>query len=302
MSLLLRVAVVALLSCPSSAVNGVLPSESDVPDPERVRVKGEVSGTEPSWALDAFEALDQEQAAEKKARGGATVSTSSDAPVPVASGPTLGVPVESTGDHWVPVQRGGLCVLEASEATECLTLPEGRWEPLPEEGSPSPESDDTQEPQEGSEPIFITITQSEFAELPLQAPPVHVQPDQDWVLVNIDTIAYTSDAPQILETELLGVPVAVRATPIEFSWDFGDGSDPIVTTGPGRPYPHQTIGYSYTQAAEQRVVTLTTTWSGEFQVAGQGPWIPIAGTVTTTSQSDPFAVETRHARLVGAQS
>ena len=147
------------------------------------------------------------------------------------------------------------------------------------------------------EPIIITVTRSDFAELPLDQPRVHLQPDRGWFLVNMDTFVYTDGAPQILETTVLDVPVAVRATPVEYSWGFGDGTQPLVTTEPGAPWPAEDIAHVYTREAEGVVVTLTTTWSGEFQVAGQGPWIPIAGTTTTESQSAPFRIDAVETRL-----
>ncbi len=143
----------------------------------------------------------------------------------------------------------------------------------------------------GSEPIIITVTRSDFAELPLELPVVHLQPERDWFLVNMDTLVFADGGQQVLETSVLGVPVAVRATPVEYVWDFGDGSEPLVTTEPGAPWPAQDVGHVYTSEASGVVITLTTTWSGEFQVAGQGPWIPIAGTTTTQSQSAPFRIE-----------
>src|SRR5699024_1521280 len=156
-----------------------------------------------------------------------------------------------------------------------------------------PESDesDEEESAEAPEPVIITVTRSDFAELPLEGPGVHLQPDREWFLVNMDTFVYTDGAPQVLETTVLDVPVAVRATPVEYSWDFGDGTEPLVTTEPGAPWPAEDIAHVYTSEATDVVATLTTTWSGEFQVAGQGPWIPIAGTTTTESQSAPFRID-----------
>lgn len=173
-----------------------------------------------------------------------------------------------------------------------------------EDDSEEQEEDDSADSgqESGPDPVVITVTASDFAELPVAGPQVHLQPDRGWVLVNMDTVVYTSSAPQVLQTELLGVPVAVRATPQEFSWDFGDGADPVVTADAGRPWPDQTVAHAYTRAAADQVVTLHTTFTGEFRVAGQGPWIPIAGTVATTSHSDPFAVETRQTHLVGART
>src|SRR5699024_4493494 len=56
-----------------------------------------------------------------------------------------------------------------------------------------PESDesDEEESAEAPEPVIITVTQSDFAELPLEGPGVHLQPDREWFLVNMDTFVYT---------------------------------------------------------------------------------------------------------------
>lgn len=188
----------------------------------------------------------------------------------------------------------------------CMVIDDGpqvAWMPSCDEVVPEPEEDEEAEDEdapaeEESEPVIITVTRSDFAELPLDLPTVHLQPERDWFLVNMDTLVYTDGAPQMLETTVLDVPVRVRATPVEFSWDFGDGSSPLVTTEAGAPWPAKDIAHVYQREAENVAITLTTTWSGEFQVAGQGPWIPIAGTTTTQSQSAPFRIETAETRLV----
>ncbi|WP_159620412.1 hypothetical protein [Ruania rhizosphaerae] len=159
--------------------------------------------------------------------------------------------------------------------------------------------DADEEQPDAPEPVIISVSASDFVELPLVPAQVRVQPEgQSWTVVNLDTIAYTSGEAQVLSTQVLGFDVAVRATPVEFAWDFGDGSDPVVTSDPGLPFPDHTVAHAYSAVAEERRVSLTTTWVGEFQVAGQGPWIPIAGTAQTTSVSDPFEVLEVRTRLV----
>lgn len=188
----------------------------------------------------------------------------------------------------------------------CMVMDDGpqvAWMPSCDEVVPEPEDDEETEDEEAPEdeelePVIITVTRSDFAELPLELPTVHLQPERDWFLVNMDTLAYTDGAPQMLETTVLDVPVRVRATPVEFSWDFGDGSAPLVTAEAGAPWPATDISHVYEREAEDLAITLTTTWSGEFQVAGQGPWIPIAGTTTTQSQSAPFRIDAVETRLV----
>ena len=217
-----------------------------------------------------------------------------------------GVPNPQVG-VWIPPASGSEPEEEQTGPLVCMVIDDGpqvAWMPScdeivqePEEDEDTDEDEDAPEDQE-PEPIIITITRSDFAELPLTQPTVHLQPERDWFLVNMDTLAYTDGTPQMLETTVLDVPVRVRATPVEFSWDFGDGSAPLVTTVAGAPWPSDDISHVYEREAEDVAITLTTTWSGEFQVSGQGPWIPIAGTTSTQSQSAPFRVEATETRLV----
>src|SRR5699024_4231611 len=188
--------------------------------------------------------------------------------------PTIGILVGTAnhGDGTVSNDEessGGpayMGCMVTDDVPQVASLPACGEVALEQDESQPADSAGTSEPS-AQEPVIITVTQSEFAKLPLQAPTVNLQPERGWVLVNMETVAYADDAPQVLTTELLGVPVAVRATPVEFAWDFGDGSAPVVTTSGGRPWPNQTVAHAYTAAAQEQLVTLTTTWSGEFQVA-----------------------------------
>lgn len=222
----------------------------------------------------------------------------------VGSAEDSGTPLPQVG-VWMPPASASAPEEETGPLV-CMVIDDGpqvAWMPSCDEVVPEPEDEEEAEdedapPEEESEPIIITVTRSDFAELPLDLPTVHLQPERDWFLVNMDTLVYTDGAPQMLETTVLDVPVRVRATPVEFSWDFGDGSTPLVTAEAGAPWPAQDIAHVYQREAENVAITLTTTWSGEFQVAGQGPWIPIAGTTTTQSESAPFRIDTAETRLV----
>lgn len=128
----------------------------------------------------------------------------------------------------------------------------------------------------------VVLTAAEFRRLPLTASAPQVQPADGRGLVNMDLIVFTDPTPQSLSTTVLGIPLTVRATPVGYAWDFGDGSDPLVTTDPGAPYPHQTLARPYrTEGTYQ--LTLVTTWAGTYQVNGTGPWHTVTGTATTTS-------------------
>ncbi len=147
----------------------------------------------------------------------------------------------------------------------------------------------------------ITLSAEEFRRLPLAASLPSFQPAGGRGLVNMDLIAFTDAAPQELVTTVLGVPVTVRATPTQFAWDFGDGSAPVVTSDPGRPWPEHTVGHPYSRPGAY-AVQLVTTWAGEYQVAGAGAWLPVDGTAQTTSPAFTATVEEARAHLVaGAQ-
>ncbi len=136
-------------------------------------------------------------------------------------------------------------------------------------------------------PADVIVTATDFAALPLQPSPAHLQPGDGRAIVGMDLIMYTDPTPQTLDTTILGVPVTITATPTTYTWDQGDGQPPLVTTDPGKPYPHQTVARPYLRHGDY-TVTLTTTWTGTYRINAAGPEHPIAGTATTTT--DPFQI------------
>lgn len=146
-------------------------------------------------------------------------------------------------------------------------------------------------------PEIIALSVEEFRRLPLAPSTPSYQPADGRGLVGMPLIVFTDPAPQQLTTTVLGVPVTVRATPTRFAWDFGDGSPPLVTEDPGAPYPDHSVSHPYLSTGAF-TVRLTTTWRGEFQVAGTAGWQPVAGTATTTSEPFAATVEEALPRLV----
>ena len=130
-------------------------------------------------------------------------------------------------------------------------------------------------------PVFPGFTLADFQRLPLPAGTPNVQPDNGYTLVGVPTNVYATAEPVTLDTQLLGFPVQVRATPSRYAWDFGDGNGHGPTSEPGAPYPALTITHTYERAARYPI-TLTTYYRGEYSVAG-GPWLPIAGEAQVTS-------------------
>lgn len=141
----------------------------------------------------------------------------------------------------------------------------------------------------GSTPV---LTAADFARLPLAPSPVTIQPAGGRVLVNIDTIAYTTPAPQYLTTTVLGTTLEVRATPTGWAWDFGDGTEPLVRTTPGAPYPNHTTAHPYATPGDY-TITVTTTWTGHYRPVGTTTWTPVAGVATTTTTTTLVAEESR---------
>ncbi|WP_159795371.1 hypothetical protein [Puerhibacterium puerhi] len=165
-----------------------------------------------------------------------------------------------------------------------------------------------------------------FRSMRVSAPPVTLQGGEP-LLVNVRYPAYTTAAAQEQDVTLLGVPVTIRAEPVEFAWDFDDPHSPgggtLVTSDPGRPWrdgdptPDESwVGHTYTRLGEPGsdagsavddagntyrsgvTVSLATTWEGSFRIAGSTDWTPIAGTITTTSAGEPATVTEARTQLV----
>ncbi|WP_344401470.1 hypothetical protein [Promicromonospora sukumoe] len=136
-----------------------------------------------------------------------------------------------------------------------------------------------------------------FQEMQIAPSEVNVQPPDGWTLVNVDTIAFTDREPRTVSTELFGIPVEIRAVVSSYSWDFGDGTLPLSTTDPGAPYPAHTIAHAYVEPGSA-TISLTTTWGGQFRLAGEPTWRDVPGEATTTSASGSLEILEARARLV----
>lgn len=144
--------------------------------------------------------------------------------------------------------------------------------------------------------ITPAMVLSAFRRLPLAPSPLVVQPDRGWVLVNKPTVVHADGGPQTLTTTILGTAVTITATPTSYAWDFGDGAT-LATTEPGMPWPAGTLTHTY-QRVGTYGITLATTWSATYTVAGDPVVRAVPGTATTTSTSQ-LEVRERRAYLVG---
>jgi hypothetical protein len=99
----------------------------------------------------------------------------------------------------------------------------------------------------------------------------------------------------VIGTTLLGMPVRVRATPVKFTWNFGDGAS-LRTTDAGAPYPRMTTTHVYRQPG-RRAISLVTSYAGEYSVS-DGPWLPVEGEVEVSSTAVIVVVFEARAHLV----
>ena len=159
--------------------------------------------------------------------------------------------------------------------------------------------------------VLPEFTAADFQRLPLPPTGTTVQPGTGYVLVGYGVIVAADPAPVDLTTTLLGYPVTVHATPTRYRWDFGDHTT-LDTTDPGLPYPTDgstppatagsvypagSHGHPYTVPGTY-ALTLTTTWTGTYQIAGDTTARPITGTATTTTTHPPLTVVERRTHLV----
>lgn len=142
-----------------------------------------------------------------------------------------------------------------------------------------------------------------FELLTIPAPTVAMQPPT-WSLVNLHSPAVAQSAPQTFEVTLLDIPVVLEAVATSYTWDFGDGTPPLVTDDPGRawqdgdPLPDESwVGHTWTSRGTYPVM-VTTTWSGRFAITGTDAWQEIDSEVTTTSSAGTVEVVEARSQLV----
>jgi len=149
------------------------------------------------------------------------------------------------------------------------------------------------------ESLRRVVTQEDFRQVVIPPPVAHSQPEGGEVLVNKETIVYTEADVQRLRTDVLGFGFDIEVTPVRYSWDFGDGSDPLVTRSKGHPYPGFELYHVYDMTGPMQI-SLTTTWRGRYRLDDDPPgiWHDVQGTATTTSLTQPFELIERRTHLV----
>ncbi|MDX6357452.1 MAG: hypothetical protein QOH37_506, partial [Nocardioidaceae bacterium] len=142
--------------------------------------------------------------------------------------------------------------------------------------------------------------QHAFERLAWPASRLVVQPPDGRTLVNFDTNFYTANtSPSTQTVTLIGQQVTIEATPTQYVWHFGSGSDDAdrTTTDPGAAYPDLRVTYRYLHVGEVSP-SVDTTYSGRYRV-GTGPWRQIPATLTVSGAPVALQVVSATPHLVG---
>ncbi|HXH80401.1 hypothetical protein [Nocardioides sp.] len=140
-----------------------------------------------------------------------------------------------------------------------------------------------------------------FQKVGLPDSSITVQPPGGETLVNFKTILSTqAERHQIqVRLEKVDLDVVLEVWPSTFVWHHGDGTTQESTT-PGTPWTEGAdvdgtgfITHIYTRKLKAAPVSVDTTWSAQFKVAGATAWRPVDGTVSITGL--PVTLDVREA-------
>lgn len=148
----------------------------------------------------------------------------------------------------------------------------------------------------GSVPIPV-VTSEDFQSFEIAHSDLYSWPDA-WAVTNRRTAFWADSAVRYIDLELLGIPVQVRATPVAFDWDFGDGTTTRTKSSGSKPRTVQDaqIHHTYEEPGEVSV-NLTTYYTGMYSVAG-GDWLIIEGQAAVDSPPLELTIYRYHRYLV----
>jgi hypothetical protein len=129
-------------------------------------------------------------------------------------------------------------------------------------------------------PRIAADIQKQFESLPINAGTVVAQPSPN-TLRGAETNFYADPAEQQFDVTMFGQRVHVVATPVQYTWNYGDGTVFGPQPSMGGPLPQDRWGektrtsHVYAQTGDFQVV-LTTSFQGTYSV-NDGPPLPIPG-------------------------
>jgi hypothetical protein len=179
-------------------------------------------------------------------------------------------------------QLGSQLVIRAGYPANDISAIERSGAPFCSEPSDPVISDPAEAEPEA--PPMPVVTLADFRRLDI-APSTIESDSGGFGLIRANTNFYATEEPQTLNTTMLGQQVAIQAIPVQWTFTYGDGSAPLVSTTPGGPQrefnQETTTSHAYQQTGTFQV-TVATAYRGQFSVNG-GPWIAIPGTASVPS-------------------
>ena len=156
---------------------------------------------------------------------------------------------------------------------------------------------------EGEAPSVETIVRTALSRVAVSGAGLSWQPrKKSYTNAGVPTIVYAATPSQTHTTALFGHEVTITLTASHYSYDFGDGTPPLVTTRAGEPWrkgnKEARLTHHYeqtTRGGERRTITLTTTWDATTTNPFTGQTLTLPSIITTTEKSDPFPVS--HLRI-----
>ncbi len=125
-----------------------------------------------------------------------------------------------------------------------------------------------------------------------------IEPPDGRTLINLPTNFHTTNTSPTSQTiTLLGQQVEIEASPVEYLWRFGDGTEQS-GPDPGAAYPDLRVTHTYTQAGVTVSPSVDVTYEGRYRVEG-GTWIPIPDILTVTGDPATLQVLSATPHLVG---
>lgn len=192
---------------------------------------------------------------------------------------------------------GGPAVVTASDVGCSAQIGLGVWsrDDCPLIGAVRADADPSLDPAGAGfvAPSTWDILQQGLATARIPGAGVVVQPLGD-SYVGVATLVHASTTVQNLRVVVLGVEVPIHLEAESFSFDFGDGSAPLVTSDPGAAYPVRTNQHTYERAQASVSVGLVTTWGASVVNPFTGESLRVDGVVSTRERSRSFAVVRAH--------
>ncbi|GAA4044363.1 hypothetical protein GCM10023063_33820 [Arthrobacter methylotrophus] len=135
-------------------------------------------------------------------------------------------------------------------------------------------------PQGANNQPFPGVSLADFQKLPIAGATLGIQPSPH-TLIGAETNVFAEAATQEIPATVLGTALTVRATPTDYTFNYGDGTvvGPQMFAGgylPEDRWGEKTRTSHAYQATGDFPVSVTTFYNGEYRI-GNGAWTPITG-------------------------